>query len=509
MFRIFRDKPPTDKKQGNSEKPQLTASLEHNMTLFKNIFDNNDTAIFRRVESIHGFPGKYCLIFMDGMVDKEKIHETIILPLMNLSMERVSLETLMSKVINSSEVQKTHDIDLLIKASIYGDTVLLMEGAAEALVIETKGWAYRSVEEPISESVVRGPREGFTESINVNLALIRRKIVNPDLKFQYMEVGTRTKTKICICYIQSLASEKILGELKKRLEKVDIDGVLESGYVEELIRDEPLSSFRTIGSTERPDVVAARLLEGRIAVVFDGTPFALTLPFLFMEFFQANEDYYQSFIMGSINRFLRVVCFFLSTSVPAIYLALATYHQEMIPTPLLFSISAARQGVPFPTVFETLAMGITFEVLREAGVRLPKPIGQAVSIVGALVIGEAAVSARLVSAPIVIVTALTGIASFLVPKMISSLILIRIIFILLASVLGLYGYIFGLIGLFIHLMSMRSFGVPYMLNIGSIRTQDIKDTMVRAPWWYMQYRPKLIGSRNSSRRTESKPQERG
>ncbi len=245
------------------------------------------------------------------------------------------------------------------------------------------------------------------------------------------------------------------------------------------------------------------MLEGRISILCDGTPFVSTLPYLFIEYFQASEDYYNNYIFATINRLIRIIGFFLSTSVPAIYVALTTYHQEMIPTPLLLSISAAREGVPLPTVIEAMIMLFTFEIIREAGVRLPAAIGQAVSIVGALVLGQAAVAARLISAPMVIVTALTGISSFLTPQMIETLILIRFILLALSSFLGLYGYIFGIIGIFIHLMSLRSFGVPYMLNVSPINKQDVKDTAIRAPWWYMYYRPKLISDRNSVRKADA------
>jgi len=411
--------------------------------------------------------------------------------------------------VNYSEISELLDLDKLASSVVYGDTLLLIDGVVSALIIDNKGWQVRAISQPDSEVVVRGPREGFTESIETNLSMISRKIINPDLKFESLEVGIRTKTKISICYLESLAADKILEELKKRLKNIDLDGVLESGYIEELIKDAPLSPFKTIGSTERPDVVAASLLEGRIAVVCDGTPYVLTLPFIFVEYFQTNEDYYQNFIFGSIGRILRIIGFILTTSTPAIYIALTTYHQEMIPTPLLLSVASARQGVPFPTVVETLIMGITFEILREAGTRLPRPIGQSISIVGALVLGEAAVSARLVSAPMVIVIALTGITSLMLPKMTGSLILIRLIFIFLASTMGLYGYIFGVIGLFIHLMSIRSFGIPYMLSIGSISKQEIKDTFIRAPWWYMYYRTKLINDKNSVRKEDAELKKRG
>lgn len=508
MFRILRDKILGKKKQraiATVEDWRLSKSLEDNIEQFKKIFDNDGTIIFREFESKDSSL-KCCLVFVDGMVNKEIINENIIQPIFETTSKELDankklIDMLKNKIVVSSTVKSEKNVYELISICLYGDTILLVDGVNEALLIESKGWATRAITEPTSERIVRGPREGFNEAIMTNLTLIRRKIRSSKLKFEFRELGTRTKTKICICYVEGIANKKILEELKRRLNDIEIDGILESGYVEELIKDSPLSPFTTVGNTERPDVVAGNLLEGRIALVVDGTPHVLTLPYIFLQYFQANEDYFNGFIYASINRIIRIFGFFLSTSVPAIYVALTTFHQEMIPTPLLLSISAAREGVPFPTIVEALLMLFAFEVLRESGVRLPKPAGGTISFVGALILGQSAVNARIVSAPIVIVTALTGISNFLVPKMIGALIVVRLIFLLLSAFLGLYGYIFGVIGLFIHLMSMRSFGVPYMLNIGSLSLQDIKDTAIRAPWWVMYLRPKLIGDNDKVRQT--------
>ncbi|MTI79271.1 MAG: spore germination protein [Firmicutes bacterium] len=478
---------------GNSD--NLSLSLVKNIKLFKEIFAGDEIVIFREFNTTHSL--KCCIIYVDDMADTEIINENILAPLMNKEFvtdfkQKNMIDYYINKVLLSGNIKKTSNINNIIESILYGDTVLLVDGYAEAVIIETKGWMVRQIEKPETEKVVRGPREGFNESLIINLTLIRRRLLSSDLKFKFNQIGTRTKTKYCICYLEGLTNKKILEELEKRLDEVNIDGILDSGYIQELIKDSPLSPFKTIGSTERPDTVVGRLLEGRIAVIFDGSPFALTLPYLFVENFQVNEDYYNEFIFASINRLLRYLGFFLSISVPSIYLSLTTYHQEMIPTPLLLSISASREGVPFPTVIEAILMLAVFEILREAGVRLPTPIGQTVSIVGALVLGEAAITAKLISAPMLIVVALAGISSYLIAEMMGAIIVARGAFLILSSMLGLYGYIFAIIGLFIHLMSMRSFGVPYMLTAGSLEKQDLKDTVVRVPWFMMYLRPKLI-----------------
>lgn len=505
MFRILKNKILKSDKTIESKfvNLKLTKSLDKNIDIFKKIFNKNDTIKFRMLENYDN-KLKCCIIFNDGMIKPDKIHEGISKPIINSKVTDTKIDTVLNKILYIPEGEISNNIDEMVSSVLYGDTVILVDKNDKAIIADTKGWQTRAISQPETEVSLKGPKEGFTESIIMNLSLIRRKIVNPDLKFVFRELGRVTKTKICICYIEGIASDKILRELNERLNKIDIDGILAAGYIEELIKDAPLSPFQTTGYTERPDVVAGNLLEGRIAIVIDGTPVVITLPFIFMEYFQANEDYYQNFIFSSINRIMRFIAFFLTTSIPAIYVALVTYHQEMIPTPLIISIFAAREGIPFPTVFEALAMLFAFEIMREAGVRLPRPIGQSISIVGALILGEAAVTARLISAPMVIITALTGISAFLIPKMLGPLIIVRTVFLILASFLGLYGYIFGVIGLFIHLMSMRSFGVPYMLNMGSINKQDIKDTVIRAPWWYMYYRPKLISDKNSARKGDAK-----
>lgn len=482
----------------NSNNSGLTKSLDDNINAFKNIFLKDETLIIREFENKQNKSIKCCVIFIDGMVNNEIVNENIIQPVManDIHDDTNMLETLQTKVLVSNSISKTVDINEAVSLLLYGDTIFLIEGYDELLVIRSKGWMSRAITEPDSEKVVRGPREGFNESIIINLSLLRRKIKNSDLKFEFKELGTRTKTKCCISYINGIVSEKILKEVKERLNKINIDSILDSGYIQDFISDSPLSPFETVGSTERPDVVAGKLLEGRIAIFVDGSPFVLTVPHVFIEYFQSNEDYYNNYIFSSINRIIRIIGYFLTISIPAIYIALTTFHQEMIPTPLLLSISAARKGVPFPTIVACILMLFVFEVLREAGTRMPSAIGQTISIVGALVLGQAAVEARIVSAPIVIVVALTGITGLINIKMKASLIVVRVVFLILAGFIGMYGYFFGLIGLVLYLMDIRSFGVPFMLNIGQVDSNSIKDTAIRVPWWYMHLRPSIIATKD-------------
>ncbi|MCX7711195.1 MAG: spore germination protein [Clostridia bacterium] len=511
MIKRFRRKDSTDRKgrqtdQKNKSMTTLKESLEENIAAFQNIFSKNETLIIRRFQNKYLSAAKCCVLYFDGMVNTEILNENIIQPILSNDLtDKISsinlLEELQYKVIVSNNVKIVTDMDQIVSSAVYGDTIFLLDGYAKALIIESKGWKMRSVDEPESSKVVRGPREGFTESILINLSLVRRKIVNPDLKFKFREIGERTRTKVCICYIEGLALESIFKELEQRLDKIQIDGIIDSGYIQELIGDAVFSPFETVGASERPDVIAAKLLEGRIALFVDGSPFVLTVPFVIAEASQSAEDYYNSYIFASMNRLLRMSAIILAISIPGLFLAVTTYHQEMLPTPLLLSISASRQGVPFPTVVSLVLMLVVFDVLREAGTRMPTPIGQAVNIVGTLVLGQAAVEAKLVSAPVVIVTALTGILTLMNINLIGPIIIMRFFLLFGAAFLGIYGLIFAFILVNIHLVTLRSFGVPYMMNLTSVKNHNGQDVWIRAPWWTMTLRPKIIAAKNLVRQT--------
>jgi spore germination protein KA len=389
-------------------------------------------------------------------------------------------------------VKKTDEVEKLIQGIVYGDTVLLADGCQQALILNTKGFTLRSIEEPESERVIRGPREGFNESILTNLSMLRRKIRTQDLKFKFLTFGKRTKTKACICYLDSVVNRSVLMELERRLEKINIDGMLDTNYITEIIKDASYSAVKTVGSTERPDIVAAKLLEGRVALFLDGTPVVLTVPHLFIEHFQADEDYYLNYVFGSVDRILRITAFVLSLCAPAFYVAMVTFHQEMLPTPLLMSVFTSRQGVPFPTALEVILMLVVFEMLRESGARMPGIMGQTLSIVGALVIGQAAVDAKIVSAPVVIVVALAAICGLMVTRLKGYIIIHRFFLLACACVLGLYGLLLGLLVMLTGLFSMTSFEIPIMSGVYAKSAQNYKDIYIRAPWWTMLKRPKFL-----------------
>ena len=483
----------------------LSNSLNANVKTLKDILSDDDTLIVRDIENQTNRKIRGSLLFFDGMVNNEIINEFVIQPLVNnteIQKDSYTIDDIKNKVLLTNDVEKTSDINKLTEAVYEGNAIFLVERFSEALIVSSQGWQSRAIEEPETERVMRGPREGFTESLSTNLTMVKRKLKTPDLKMKMRVLGKRSHTKICVCYIKGIANPKILNELNKRLDNIEFDAILDSGYIQEVIKDSPYTFFKTIGSTERPDIIAAKMLEGRIALFVDGSPVVLTVPHIFMEYFQSNDDYYINFYFSSFGRILRIIGFISTISIPALYVALTTYHQEIIPTPLLYSISASREGVPFPTIVEATLMLLIFELLREAGLRMPTFIGQAVSIVGALVIGTAAVDAKLVSAPMVIVVAFTGITGLIIPRLKGAVIFLRVIFLVLGCFLGLFGYTFGVAGLLIHLFELRSFGVPYMYKLMFLNPkEDLKDTVIRAPWWFLKYRPVLLTSNKRRNKT--------
>lgn len=507
-----KNKTSLDDDPNDTVSPILSCSLDKNLALFKSVFSNDDTIFYRAIRNTNNKDFTACLIYVDGMINDELVNTCIIRPVMESVFNTKGGDgfpgIFKEKVIVSTKVDQSNNADVITAAILSGDTVLLIDSCNEALIIGCENMKERALSEPGLEKVLRGPKAGFTESLTTNMTLLRKYLKTPDLKFKFREVGVRTRTRISLCYVESLASDAILQEVETRLDKIDIDGIFASNYIEELIKDSPLSPFKTIGNSERPDVVGAKLLEGRIAIIVDGTPSVLTLPFVFMEYFQAADDYYNNYWFSSFNRFLRCLSEFFSTSIPAIYVALTTYHQEMIPTPLLLSITASRQDIPFPTIVEALILLFIFEVIREAGIRMPTPMGQSVSIVGALILGQGAIEARLFSAPMVVIIAATGITGLITIKLKGATIIIRLSLLLLSAFLGLYGYIFGVIGAFIYLFSIRSFGVPYMIEYGSLLPEDLKDTFIRAPWWYMTTRPKQMSFKNIIRQKSPAHRER-
>lgn len=488
--------------------PDILKNAEKNLQKMREYFNEAADLKFRVFFSGPERQDRIILLFIEGLADKNIIDRDIIQPLTMGFRPFVKKGLLSSggffnsvkENVGTSEVNEIDCFDKAAETLLLGDTVIFVDGAETAIGAATQDYEKRSVTEPQSEAVIRGPREGFTESLLTNTSMIRRKIRNHQLKLAELVVGEQTKTKINIAYIEGIANMAIVDEVKKRISRIDTDAILESGYIEQYIEDAPFSLFATVSYTEKPDVAAGKLLEGRVAILVDGTPFVLCVPNLFMESFQTSEDYYVRFIYASLSRWMRMIAFIITILLPALYVAATTVHHEVIPTDLLVTLAAAREGVPFPAMVEVVVMGLIFEILKEAGIRLPRAVGQAVSIVGAVVIGESAVSSGLIGAPVVMVTALTAITSYVVPNLGSTTPILRLTLVFLSGGLGLYGIMLGITVILIHLCAIRSFGVPYLSPFAPANLAGMQDSVyLRAPLWAMLKRPALISRKNIMR----------
>ncbi len=470
----------------------LSGVLKKDIEFFKEIFKKDVILRVKEISANNGIPIECALVYMDGMTDSDQINEAIIRPLITVNANTMGSDIadfVGKQILFVRDVKKINNVAEILQGILYGEALLLINGSKNALMMDVKGFRTRGITEPQEERILQGPREGFEEAALLNLAMLRRKLLTPDLCIEMLRVGRRSSTAVFVCYLGTLANPETVEEIKKRIGKIDIDGILDSNYITEQIGDNKWSPFKTSGSTERPDIVAARLLEGRIAIVVDGTPIVATIPYLFSENFQSDEDYYQSFLLSSAERMLRYVCFFLSISIPAVFIALSTLHRQLLPTTFAITVMQLRGGVPFPPVAECVSVILVFEILKEAGIRMSQNLGHALSIVGGLVVGQAAVEARIISSPILIVVALSGIAGLMLPRLKTAVFYLRIILVLLSSVLGLYGYFAGVIFMVIHIFSLSSFGVDYTVSFSKANLQSLKDTFVRSTWDFMKKRP--------------------
>lgn len=444
------------------------------------------------------------IVFVTGLVDIELIDQHILSALMSIDGEAVTITKsfLINQVLSISQLSEVRTVDELIPKVLLGSTALIINGISEIIILGTAKNKTRSIEEPISEALVRGPRAGFNESLLDNMALLRKHGENDSLALMSMHVGARAKKELIIAYIKDIADPDLVEEVRKRVSKINIDNVPESGYVEQLIEDNFRSPFPQVQSTERPDRVIGALMEGRVAILLDGTPFALIAPVTFSMLLQSPEDYYERWLAGTLLRVLRIIAAIVSLLTPALYVSFISYHPGLIPTKLAISIIGARVGVPFSSLVEALIMEIAIEILREAGLRLPKPIGPAMGIVGGLIIGEAAVQAGIVSPILVIVVALTAISSFTIPQYNAGMALrmLRFVAMFCAAAFGLYGVVLFCLLLGTHVVKLKSFGVDYASPAAPYLLSDWKDFIVRMPIFMMRKRPEMMHTKNPKRK---------
>ncbi len=430
---------------------------------------------------------KAAIVTAEGMCDKEQLSQSVINPLMTFDFGclngKEAAEKILSSVMASSDVIVFYTKDELVSFITSGFAALIVDGAEKMFAIGVQGYSFRGVSEPESEVVQRGSREGFTEPLRVNMSLIRRRIKNPDLVFEQATVGKESRTQLMLCYLRSRVSQNLLNKLRKRLESCDLDSVLASGYLSEYLEDKRTSRlFSGVGISERPDTVCGKLSEGRIAIIVDGTPAVIIVPRLFVEEFQGVDDYSNRTYYAAFIRMTKYISFFAAVFLPGLYVALAQFHPEYFPTEILIKTSESLAQTPLPVTLETLAITFVYEIMKEAGLRIPKSLGHAVGIVGALVIGESAVNAGIISSSTLMVAATAAICSYVTSPLYPPVTMLRFIFIIIGGICGLWGIVLATAVMVISMCSKTSLGVPYMSSLAPFSAKTMRDVFIRADW---------------------------
>ncbi|MCK9862928.1 spore germination protein [Paenibacillus sp. ATY16] len=476
----------------------ISASYDANIDEIRNTIGINSDVVIREL-TMGDAKVRAALIFVKGMQEDQLLKMEIMRMLRDTEPDH-PLPIIERLPTNAAHTIST--MEELTKAVLFGYLALMIDGRDEGFLINPPSGPARDITEPVSESLLRGSRIGFTEDINVNTAMLRKQGVTDKLQVRSFMVGHTIQKELAILYLDQIVNPDLLREVIDRIERVKLDFAAESGYIEQMIEDNYLSPFQQTQNTERPDRVIAALLEGRIAILLDGTPFALIVPVTFSMLLQSPEDYFERWMPGSLLRILRFLAAFIALMAPSLYISFISFHPGLIPTELALTIIETRQGVPFPALIEVMILEISIEILREAGIRLPKPIGPAMGIVGGLVIGEAAVKAGIVSPFLVIVVAVTAISSFSIPMYSAgiTLRLLRFVGMLFASILGMFGTILFFLLICCHLSKLKSFGVPYLTPLTPFRWSDWKDFFVRVPIFLMKRRPKLMKTMQNKRR---------
>lgn len=472
----------------------ISKNIQDNRLRLIEIFNNSSDMVIHEMTTLCNT--QVLVSYIDGLIDKESLKQNVLKPLVENLVSPLDV----SETIFVSEKREVYKYDDIVKGILNANVALFHEGFDKVFLIDLSKYEKRKVNISEIEQTLRGPKQAFIEDIHVNKVLIRRIIKNNNLVFEDFRFGEETSTKVSIVYIKGIVNEEILNELRSRLLKIKVDGVLDSNYIGEYIDDEPKGVVPTIYNTEKPDIVAGKILEGRIAILCDGSPDALTVPMVFIETLMNAEDYYLKPLYATYLRTLRLISLFISIALVGLYVAISNFHQEMIPTPLLISIAGQREGVPLTSLVEALFMVLFFEIIKEAGQRLPRTIGQTVTMIGGLVIGQAAVEAGVVSSIMVIVVSATGIAEFVNPPLREFVAINRLILMLLGALAGIYGIVCGIIINITYLASIKCFGVPYLYPLSPYDKEGMKDVLIRAPIKKFNYRPDFISNKDSRKR---------
>lgn len=470
------------------KKEHVSENILDNEDFIRNLLSKNADLRFKKLSCKQGHVNeKMLIVYIHGMVNKEVIQEFVLKPIMSISqgdskLSEITIENLRDNIFSILEIDEANSFDILILSLLSGNTLLFLDKSDTALIIKNENIKERSIGAAESEQTIGGMRIAFTETIKSNISLIRSQIKDPNLCVEVLNLGKRTKREVAVVYIEGVINNKFPGAIIDKIQKVDIDGIISSGQLEQLIEKNKWTVLPQMLSTERVDRVVGDLLEGRAAVIIDGMPFALIIPSTFKIFLSSPDDYFQRpVVVSTMLRLIRYLSFIVSTSFEPIYLALTVYQPGMIPTPLALSITGSRVGLPFPMVIEIYLMETTLYTIQEAAIRLPKPMGTTVGVVGGLVIGQSVVQAGIVSPIIVIIVAGSAISSFAIPSYTFSLgcTLIRVFLLGMASIFGLYGVVIGWILITIHIASLENFGIRYLSDYSPYSITNLKDSIIR------------------------------
>jgi len=489
---------------------KVSNKLADNVAYLKNKYtlpDNGDVAIREFSITARDKTISACVIFIDGMVDRTVMDLAVLQPLMLLSNIEIKDNEqdiglfVKNSLIPHNQIKILHELGKVVDEVNFGSCAVFVDGVDTAFTADVKGWQNRGVTNPNSEMVIRGPQEGFNEILRTNTALIRKILLDEDLIAENLSVGRRSKTPCALLYIKDIANDSLVDEVKRRLNGINIDYLFDSGELEQLLEDNSYQAVPQIIATERPDRVASMLTEGKVAVIVQGSPFVLVMPTTHIDLFHSPEDSYVRFPYANLLRIIRITAIVMALLLPGLYVAITNFHHEMIPTDLLFAIEASREKVPFPSLVEILIMELAFEFIREAGIRIPGPLGPTLGIIGGLILGQAAVAANIVSPILIIIVAVTGIGSFAIPNFSLGYAyrILRFVYIFLGATAGFFGITCGLFLQGIWLTSTKSFGVPFMAPMGPVTNGELADQIFRAPIWKQDKRPDFLNVKNNEK----------
>lgn len=440
------------------------------------------------------------VFFIDGVIDKELCELNIFSPLKALfSLEYPYIGRLNAATRPTTAIKLNYSPEEAAQTVADGDIVLIIDGGEGAFVFSERKYPTRGIQEPPVSNVLRGPREGFVEDFKANCVMIRRRLRTPKLRFLNFKVGRLTNTVVSVAYIAGVADKKIVDEICRKIKSIDIDGIVESSYVAAFLEDGGQSLFDRVGTSEKPDIVCAKMLEGRVAVIVDGSPVVLTLPFILLEHLQASEDYYVKSFRATLIRAIRIMALLIAVLLPASYVALQEFQYQMFPLKFLVTIMNSVYGIPLTPMFEMLLVLLIFEILSEASVRMPRYVGMALSVVGAIVLGETAVKAGLLSTPTILIISVSTIGLYCVPDEVNTGSVLRLIFVAVAGVLGLFGIILGGVILTAHLVDLRSYGTSYLAPFAPALPGDWNDAVFKAGVTELYERPYSIPTKNRKR----------